>query len=147
MLFLWILFSNPLDYSELHSFNIHSMSIWCRQECLSICCGLVLLKKLIETSLRVSHSVLRLCGKGFEEEELLLFCGRRTDKHLRGDVDDDEDAFGNNDYKCPTKDYYDYKSAANDDLLIMMIRILFRIIIINVPQKTHYLWWEKFFYV
>ena len=64
-------------HRDLHSFKFHSTSGY-RQDCLSICCGLVLLKKLIETSLRVSHSVLRLCGKGFEEEELLLFCGRQA---------------------------------------------------------------------
>ena len=133
-------------YSELPSFKILSM-IWWRQECLSICCGLVLLKKLIETSLRVSHSVLRLCGKGFEEEELLLFCGRQALKRwcwwwmgsfwlwwllkLR---------------------------QIKDDLPMMMIRMLYCIIIINVPHKmtndykcakkpNYQLWWEGCFLV
>ena len=79
------------------------------------------------------------------------------DKHLRGDVDDEGDALGYNDYKTvrkydlpimmirmlyciiiinvPHKMANDYQCPTKDELPIMMRRMLFCIIIINVPQK------------
>ena len=50
------------------------------------------------------------------------FCGRQTDEHLRGEVDDDEDTVM-------------IKIISQKRQIIM---ILFCIMIINVPQKMNY---------